>query len=303
MEPKAIEALERRVFYAGTTVYSGVLIPGLEPEKLPIELLDGSTSDGEKLRVTQMQCFTVPEELKDEAEAAPNDQKLRADTRCADCVTAFTTMDSLLTHCQATGHSPVYNPVDTNISCKPATVETFLTYTNTALQQAFSERMARWGRFYIDPKSFTEPRDKFGNNLGVRVFRSYLTEFAVTKPQQGAKPKLTLTVDVRAKLIRTKSVLDALYDGKDPNRYRFTEREIEDLKKAWIGETVISKKEKTCHVVHDLVFEHTPDSMPVGDTGMSHTQYFRDRKQIELEFPRSTPLIAALGRRKSIIFL
>jgi len=41
---------------------------------------------------------------------------------------------------------------------------------NVALQKAMGERMARWGREYIDPKNWTEPTDRNGRSMGVRIF-------------------------------------------------------------------------------------------------------------------------------------
>lgn len=105
----------------------------------------------------------------------------------------------------------------------PANKEIFLAYCNVALQRALGERMARWGREYIDPKNFTEPSDKHGQKLGVKVFRAYTCEFGIHRPLVGSKKgtaSMTLTVDLRAKLLRTKTVLEAL---------TFTKKSVQEI--------------------------------------------------------------------------
>ena len=60
---------------------------------------------------------------------------------------------------------------------------------------------------------------------------------------------------------------------------------------------------KKCYSVTDLVFGHSAASMPVQGLGMSHAEYFKNRKGIELKYPDAKPMIAVLGRRNHTIFL
>ena len=79
--------------------------------------------------------------------------------------------------------------------------------------------------------------------------------------------------------MRSQSVLDALYDGRDPNNYELTRQEQDRAKRQWIGETVIYKIDKKCYSVVDLKFDHSADSLPVeglliGGKPVSHAKYF-----------------------------
>jgi hypothetical protein len=60
-------------------------------------------------------------------------------------------------------------------------------------------------------------------------------------------------VDLRAKLLRSQSLLDALYDGKDPNTYKLSRQEQDRARRQWIGETVIYKIDKKTYSIVDLV--------------------------------------------------
>jgi len=62
--------------------------------------------------------------------------------------------------------------------------------------------------------------------MGVRIFRAYSCEFGVYKPH-GQKNSLTLTVDLRAKVIRTRNLLNQLCEDRDPNSVRFSESDIQ----------------------------------------------------------------------------
>ena len=55
------------------------------------------------------------------------------------------------------------------------------------------------GREYIDPKSYTEPVDKFGKHLGVRVFKAYSCEFGWNRatPDPNEPLQLCLTVCIQ----------------------------------------------------------------------------------------------------------
>ena len=58
--------------------------------------------------------------------------------------------------------------------------------------------------------------------------------------------------------------------------------------------------DKTAYSIHDLVFESSSDSLPVANLGMSHTTYYKERKDGLLAFPSAGPIIAVLGRNKRI---
>ena len=51
-------------------------------------------------------------------------------------------------------------------------------------------------------------------------------------------------IDLRAKLLRSQSLLDALFDGKDPNSYTLSRQEQDRAKRDWTGQTVIYKIDK-----------------------------------------------------------
>merc|ERR1712232_691340 len=88
---------------------------------------------------------------------------------------------------------------------------TFLQYANVVLQKALeSTVLARWGKDFIDPKNPQEPADYRGNLLGILVFRSFSCEFGYIRPKGVPKAQLGLTVDLRAKIMRSRSVLDEL---------------------------------------------------------------------------------------------
>lgn len=210
----------------------------------------------------------------------------------------------LIWRSQEMNHPPVYDETATSISTPiPAQLEVFTAYVNLALSRAMSERFARWGNDFIDPKSSREPVDNRGNPLGVQVYEAYSCQFGTLKPKGASEAYLELTVDLRAKVVRTASVLDQLYEGKDIRTHKFSPREQADLKRKFKGEVVIYMSDKRCYSVVDLIFEHSPDSMAVEGLNMSHTQYFKDRKDTILKYPKSVPMVAVLGRRNQTIYL
>eukprot|EP00957_Ditylum_brightwellii_P209374 15361472-Ditylum_brightwellii.AAC.1 len=164
--------------------------------------------------------------------------------------------------------------------------------------------MARWGREYIDPKSFQEPTGRDGQSLGVKVFKAYTCEFGLHRPTaNGGKLSLTLTVDLRAKVLRNKSLLDTLCDGRNPNNCKYSQRDMDDAQRTWKSEVVICKYDKRCYSVIELDFKHSPASLPVEGQNMSHAEYFQQRKGITLEYPNAKPMVAVLGRNQSKIYL
>ena len=185
----------------------------------------------------------------------------------------------------------------------------FLSYVNSALSRALLERLAKWGRDYIDPESGERATDRNGKDLGVTVFRAFSCEFGLNKPPMPKAPAmLALTVDLRAKLIRSSSVLDWIYQGRDPNTSQLSPQDRKNAERYWIGETVIYKEDRKCYTVVGLRFDHSANSLPVegltinGRT-VSHSEYFLQRKKKQLNYPNAKPMITVLGRRKQHIYL
>uniref|UniRef100_A0A7S4JYJ5 C2H2-type domain-containing protein n=1 Tax=Odontella aurita TaxID=265563 RepID=A0A7S4JYJ5_9STRA len=322
MSPKEVENLKRVIFFEGSTFYSARKIQGLERANLPRALVGTKESkkdetpmgdSGDSLTITEVKCYVAPRGLKTTSanvpsaagvtkSSDPSEARYSVDRRCDDCTKAFTDLEALLQHCSIENHSPVTAP-DEEDRVEEPTYETFLAYCNIALQQAMNERMARWGREYIDPTKFKDPKDRNGNDLGVRVFQAYTCEFGMNRPDFKSPLSLTLTVDLRAKLLRNKTVLDQISEGKNPNSARYDQRRVQDFKRRWKGEVVICTYDKKCYSVIDLLFDKSAASMPVPNLAMSHAEYFQKRKNIKLKYPDARPLVAVLGRKDSTIYL
>jgi aubergine-like protein len=117
------------------------------------------------------------------------------------------------------------------------------------------------------------------------------------------KISLSLSVDLRAKVIRTKSLMDNLCQGRNPESVKFDRRDIMEAQRKYQGEIVICTYDKKCYSVMDLDFDNSPASLPVQGTGMSHAEYFKERKGIDLRYPNTAPIIVVLGRNNRKIFL
>lgn len=137
------------------------------------------------------------------------------------------------------------------------------------------------------------------NSLCPSIIKS--CEFGVTHEKQ--KSYLTLTVDLRAKVIRTRSLLDNLCNDQDPARYRFDRNSINDANRKYQGEVVICTYDKRCYSVIELDFEHSPATLPIEGQGISHADYFIKKKGIPLKYPDARPIVAVLGRNNSKIYL
>lgn len=208
---------------------------------------------------------------------------------------------------QQARHKPVYVS-DAKSPTNPISAElpVFVSYVNGALQRALGERFARWGNEFIDPNKVEKPTDRRGNDLGVSVFQAYSVQFNVLKPpseNEDGPVRLALTVDLRAKVVRTMSVLESLIGRRDPGTYKPSSKEIEDAKREWVGQVVISMHDRKCYSVTDLVFDHSASTLPVEGLGMYHSEYFQQRKGITLKYPDAKPMVAVLGRRDMTIHL
>jgi hypothetical protein len=154
------------------------------------------------MTVVKVNQFTVPKELSKKRSASVQGSDLSFDLRCSNCVLAFRDRQSLLQHCRDSGHGPVYAS-DAGDSAKPAHVEVFVSYTNLALQRAMGERLAKWGKVYIDPKAPLPAVDARGNDMGVHIFEAYSCTFGVIQSsKREGLARLALTCDLKAKVIR-----------------------------------------------------------------------------------------------------
>jgi len=241
------------VFFSGSFFYSARKIPGLE--MLPVTLCDGTATRGDTMRCVGFQHFTGPEYLQPKAAAAQGANQIRFDgLRCKNCTRTFPNDTELLQHCRDTGHGLIVGDDDKDDQPVPATTEIFVSFVNMAMQRAMGEVLTRWGREYVDKTAPTEATDRRGNPLGVAIFQAIALSFGVMRI--GNKPPtLALTCDLRAKVIRTTSVLDAIYsDGYQaltPQSVQQAERRLtvqqrKQLERSWIGEVVIYKSDKTC---------------------------------------------------------
>jgi hypothetical protein len=301
MPAKEKESLKRVVFFKGSFFYSSRPLLGLEQKDLPTTLVDGTKSEGDVLRIVNVQCFTLPTEMQSGA-AATKGEMTAMDRRCSHCTRAFADFYALISHCQMTGHSPVFEAADNDETPRHASPSVFLAYCNVGLTQAMSERMARWGHDFVDPKSFREPQDRNGRSHGIRVYESYVCTFGMLRPGAGGPAHLALTVDIKAKLMRSKSLLDMIADG-DPRRMLLDQQRQNQMKRQWIGESIIAIYDKKIYHVTDLIFDQSPNSMPIEGLNMSHADYFKQRKGIDLTYPDVKLMVAIEGRRKSTVFL
>jgi hypothetical protein len=336
MPAKEKDDMKRVVFFNGSFCFSGRRIDELEPDKLPLRLPTGEKAEGDQITVMQMVHYLAPTELQQAPPESTKPEEISFDNRCSNCTKAFADVGSLLQHwygppscslklrlclfashfslftrSQQAGHAPVYTDqtkVDSGqVHPRAAQLEVFTAYVNGALQRALGERLARWGSEFIDPTNVTEPKDRKGNGLGVRVYEAFSCQLGCLRPGgDESKPgpaHLALTVDLRAKIVRTMSVLDHLCGSTDPMHYRPSYNEQERAKREWIGEVVISMHDKKCYSVTDLVFDQSATSLPIEGLGISHADYFLKRKNIALKYPDARPMIAVLGRRNQTIYL
>ena len=239
------ESLRRVMFFAGSFFFSGRAIPGLEKDKMPKNLVDGSASKGDSLSIVQVQHFSAPECLQTPTPTAGPAEVLVDTFRCAGCTKSFKTEDQMIQHCtQSNGPNcrPVYPPETDG----PAMLETFLNYVNTVLQRAMNERLRKWGSEYINESRAIRGKNRSGDDLGIDVYEAYSCKFGVIRRdnvQNASKARLMLTVDLRAKIMRTKNLLDVLYNIQ-PTDQKWSNQNQQRAKRQWIGERVMYTREK-----------------------------------------------------------
>ena len=273
MSRNARDNLKRMIFFAGSVFYAAREIPGLERGRLPVTLCAGTATNGDTMRCVGCQSYTAPTALvspptfttPSPTAEAPVDNNNNSNNsnvsivaydglRCQNCARTFLDEQELLQHCRRTGHSLIFRK-----SCKvdrdnkdsgsvPATTENFVAYVNLVLQRAMGERLTKWGKStYVDRTAPNEALDRRGNPLGVTIFQAIQLSFGILRVE-GNPACLTLTCDLRAKVIRTTSVLQDLYGNMTPQQAEqsFTPSYIKNLEKLWIGQVVIYKHEKKC---------------------------------------------------------
>jgi len=307
----------RGVFFEGSYFFSSRIVPGLEAENLPKILVGAKekntnmpmSDNGDCLEIMGIHPYSAPELLMKKKESSqrnvsPSEAKLEVDRLCSSCTTSFTSIEALFAHCRIQNHTPQL--IAGNEELKPANKEVFLAYCNICLQHALAERMARWGREYVDPANQYEPTDRNNQSLGVKVFQAYSCEFGLLKSLRPNAPcalNLVLTVDLRAKILRTKDLLETIYEGRDPNTTKLSNKQITQALKTWRNEVVIATYDKRCYSVIDLLFDESPASKMISDLNISHAEYFTKRKKLTLKYPNAKPLVAVLGRQNSTIYL
>ena len=297
--------LSRLVYFQGSSFLSAVPIKELEESKVwPLQILDGSTTGGETFTVKHKFRFGMPKEFGEVFQETKGNV-ITMDCCCNGCGCRFADGNSLIQHCQQTGHEPAYAMLDDETKIPDLSV--FLEYVNIVLSQALTETdLAKWGRDFIDPKSFFEYKDREGRALAT-VFKAYNCAFGVSRPLGPTKAFLTLTVDLKSKVMRGRSVLDEIYAGRNPGSYRLNEAQERSERDKWIGQIVIYKGDYKTYSIVDLRFDHSAETLPVEGLIMhgkpcTHARYFRDRKNISLSYPDAKPMVEVLGRRNESIY-
>ena len=102
----------------------------------------------------------------------------------------------------------------------------------------FFSSFPQWGDAYIDENgtSATPAQDRRGNDLGVTIYEAFHASFDRIRSSAPQKANLVLTVDLRAKILRTVTLYQLL-QNVPANR-----RDAE--KRNWIGQRVMYKREK-----------------------------------------------------------
>jgi len=311
---KQIKEIERTIFFDGSACYSARPIAGLRSADLPVAIWGGDETTtsgagelGDCLEVVSVEPYAAPIELQ-RSMPAPPEGSAAVEHRCGTCpARAFVNAAAMLQHCREQGCTPFYRKPGLP---PPAQPEVFVGYINRAINRAMNERMARWGREYIDPKSFTDPVDNQGRSYGVKLFRAYSCDFGLFRPRPNSKQlEVCLTVDLRAKVMRTKSLLHALIEQvrrgrfEDPIKMRWSNQDKLQAKKKWQSEVVIATYDKRCYTVKDLDFDHSASTLMIEGKGMSHADYFQNKKGIALEYPDAVPMITVIGRSGNDIHL
>ena len=169
------------------------------------------------------------------------------------------------------------------------------------LKRALAERWTRWGRDFVDPKTFKEPVGRNGQPLGVRVYMGFVAEFDLQRLNgETHKTSLVLNVDAKAKVEQTTTVHDVLADINRSRRW--SPKEQDEAIRVLEGTSVLTNYDKRNFAVYDIDFRECADSLKIPGTSMTHTQYFAEKKKIKLKYPKD-PLIQTKGRNDMKIYL
>lgn len=201
-------------FVQGSTAFCGRVIPGLQEKMV---LCDGTDTHGDTLTIASIERLTIPECLKPPADATTPAAAggVRFDQfRCQGCARTFPTVADLQQHCHDAGqsHAPIVIRDDEE-EAKPAETAVFLAYVNCALQRAMGDTLTRWGQDYVNPEDCREVD-------GVKIFEAVHLSFSLGRIAANKVPSLLLTCDLKAKLMRCRSLLDELnelHDGTFPS--------------------------------------------------------------------------------------
>lgn len=293
---------DKRTFYfEGSQVFCSRPIPGISKADLPKELVSGlGSAHGDYLKIMGVKKMYAPDDVvqaisEEEESSEENSSGISVDLRCMDCLHAFTSKHAMELHCRDKGHRP-YLANREDDDAEPAKLEELCAYANVVLGRALGQRLAKWGHAYVDPKSFQETR-------GVRIFKAYVCEFGfimsrdsgTTNNTNKKMKQLALTVDVRARLQRSKSLLDMIRED-NRNNDDYSRDAMERLKRRYCGQTVIYTIDKRCFDIVDLDFGQSARSLPVSGLNMNHAEYFESKKKITLQYPDARPLCVVIGR-------
>jgi hypothetical protein len=292
--------IKKMVVFEGSFFFSTMAIEGLEAEKLPLLLF--TSVEQETFTVNRVHRFKRPSSMRPGLRQPIMGTNLQLDCRCASCAGRFVNTQALLQHCRDSGHMPLYTDNDDD-SLEPDN-ELFLQFCNCFLGKALAGKLTKWGSEFIHPDHYSEPPpDRDGSSMGVTVYRAYKCDFGLVRSKNRSgrvsHTVLTLTVDLCAKIMRKTTVLDAIYDGRNP--VPLSPEQARKHMQEWQGRTVIYKLDKKCYCVVALRFDLCPDNHIVQGLGVTHTEYFSQRKRITLEHPTAF-MVEVLGRRRESIF-
>lgn len=183
VDKKQIQDLERISFCQGSFFFAARRIPFLDDLPMTVvgEKAEGKksvTDNGDSITVVALEVFKAPEGIATDKGKDVGKYSLAMDRRCADCTSSFVDRQSLINHCSTTGHKAQGVEIEAK-EATPASYEMFIAFCNVALNRAMGERMARWGRDFIDPANFTDPTDRQGRSMGVHIFRAFVSLFTV----------------------------------------------------------------------------------------------------------------------------
>jgi len=128
----------------------------------------------------------------------------------------------------------------------------------------------------------------------VDIYRAYHCEFGFYC-KQGGPADLTLTVDLRAKVMRTVTLAESIYEDEQKGLSKAK------IRGKWKHERAIATYDRKTYDITDVIFQ-SPNQLKVPGKNMSHTAYFAQQKKIKLKYPSDSVMIEAQGRKGKIYF-